>query len=89
MKLFASTKTEFDFDESVFKIDFERNQRITFLFHFSAKFVYFGLIEQKFARATRIDVVVTSHFVWGNMCAKHKNFAVFDNDEAISKVYRT
>ena len=89
VKLFASTKTEFDFDESVFKIDFERNKRIPFLFHFSAKFVDFGLVEQKLARATRIDVVVTSHFVWRDMRAQHKNFAVFDDDEAISKVYRT
>ncbi len=88
VKFLASAKTEFDFHESVLKIDFERNERIPFLLDFAAKFVDFRAVEKKFSGAARVDVVVTAHFVGRDMRAEHKNFAVFDYDETVAKIDR-
>lgn len=89
VKLLASAKPQLDFYESVLEVDFERNERIAFLLDFSAEFVYLGFVEQKFACAARVNVVVTAHFVGRNMCAEHKNFAVFDYDKTVSEVDRS
>ena len=86
MKFFTSAKTEFYFHESVLEIDFERNERIPFLLDFAAKFVDFRAVEKKFSRATRVNVVVTAHFVRRDMRAEHKDFAVFDYDETVAKI---
>ena len=86
MQFFASAKSEFDFDESVLKVHFERNERVTLLLDFSAEFVDFGAVEEQLSRATGVNVVVTAHLIRRNMCAEHKHFAVFDYDETISEV---
>lgn len=79
-------KPDFHLYESVLKVDFERNERIALLLHFAAELVYLGAVEQKFASAASVHVVVTAHFVWRNMRAEHKDFAVFDNDETVSEI---
>lgn len=64
VKLLALAKSQFDFDKSVLEVDFEGDKRISLLLHSATQSVYLTAIEQEFASATWIDVVITAHFVW-------------------------
>src|SRR5690349_1233722 len=85
-RVLALTNSKLRFELSVFPIELQDNQGVSFDLRFAVEFVDLLPVEQKFARAFRRWNFVTGFFVRLNVGVVEKRFTTLDASKSVADV---